>query len=143
MGENSEKLSRLLLDFLKTEKKFKEAIEKTKERKNTDLYEFFRDSSIQRFEFTTEIFWKLLKEFLLVYEGIECRSPKSCIRELFKTGHVTEDEAKELLKMIDSRNLTVHTYHEATAEEIFSRLENYCNLMTQVVERIERRKFQE
>jgi uncharacterized protein YutE (UPF0331/DUF86 family) len=56
---------------------------------------------------------------------------------------VTEDEAKELLKMIDSRNLTVHTYHEATAEDIFSRLENYCNLMTQVVERIRRKGFQE
>ena len=32
MGENSEKLHRLLMDFLETEKKFKEAIEKTKER---------------------------------------------------------------------------------------------------------------
>jgi hypothetical protein len=88
MGGNLEKLQKLMADFSKAGRKLKEAIEKTEENRNTDLYEFLRDSSIQRFEITTEIFWKLLKEFLLVHEGIECRSPKGCIRELFKTGCV-------------------------------------------------------
>ena len=77
-----------------------------------------------------------MKEFLLVHDGIECRSPKGCIRELFKTGYVSEGEAKDLLKMVDDGNLTVYTYHETTAQEIFNKLESYCELMTQVVERI-------
>jgi len=141
MGGNLEKLQKLMADFSKAGRKLKEAIEKTEENRNTDLYEFLRDSSIQRFEITTEIFWKLLKEFLLVHEGIECRSPKGCIRELFKTGHVSESEAKDLLKMVDDRNLTVHTYHETIAQEIFNKLENYCELMTQVVERIGKMKL--
>ncbi|WDU83019.1 HI0074 family nucleotidyltransferase substrate-binding subunit [Caloramator sp. Dgby_cultured_2] len=45
------------------------------------------DGIIQRFEFTFELSWKLMKEFL-EHEGIEANSPRSVIREAFKTGLV-------------------------------------------------------
>ena len=68
-----------------------------------------RDATIQRFEYTVEVFWKFVKEYLSSYEGIECYSPKSCMRELSSAGKMSDNETETLLKMIDDRNLTSHT----------------------------------
>ncbi len=65
-------------------------------------------------------------------EGVECNSPKSCMRELFRNGYITEDELKKLLQMVDDRNLIVHTYHEEIAEALFKKLEGYIKLMKEV-----------
>ncbi len=54
------------------------------------------------------------------------------MRELFRNGYISEDELHELLKMVDDRNLTVHTYHEEVAEAIFKKLEDYIKLMKEV-----------
>ncbi|MDP2218037.1 MAG: nucleotidyltransferase substrate binding protein [Methanolobus sp.] len=45
-----------------------------------------RDASIQRFEYTFEVTWKLTKEYMKDVEGIVCNSPKSCFREAFRIG---------------------------------------------------------
>ncbi len=37
-----------------------------------------RDAAIQRFEYTSEAFWKVVKSYLDIQEGIICNSPKSC-----------------------------------------------------------------
>ena len=109
--------------------RLEEAYTKASENKNGELYSFFRDSAIQRFEFTVEIFWKLLKSAIKDKEGIICNSPKSCIREFFAAGYIKEDPAKLLLGMIDDRNMTSHTYHEEVAEIIFSKLKSYIGGM--------------
>ena len=62
-------------------------------------------------------------------EGVECTSTKSCMRELLRNGYIAEDELKKLLQMVDDRNLTVYTYHEKLAEDLFGRLEGYARLM--------------
>ena len=41
--------------------------------------ELNRDGVIQHFEFTFEQFWKTLK-IVLNYEGITCKTPRSCIK---------------------------------------------------------------
>jgi len=48
--------------------------------------------------------WKTIKLFL-EKEGIICRSPRACIRELFSAGYIHEENARELLRMIDYRNM--------------------------------------
>lgn len=88
-----------------------------------------RDASIQRFEYTVEVFWKCLKEYLASYEGIACYSPKSCIREYHATGKLSDSQTELLLKMIDDRNLTAHTYHESVSEEIYKNIPKYYDLM--------------
>ena len=113
--------------FQKSFFRLKEAYERAKQFNYNDDYYFFRDSTIQRFEFTVECFWKTLKNFLLKKEGIACNSPKSCIKYFFKTDYISEELAKELMKMIDDRNLTSHTYHEEIAEIIFKRMKNHIN----------------
>ncbi len=114
-------------DFVASLGKFKEAYEKTIANAGNSEYFFFRDSSIHRFEFTVEIFWKLLKNILQENEGIFCNSPKSCVREFFALNYIKESSAKILFEMFDDRNLTSHTYHEEIAEIIFFKFDNYIN----------------
>ena len=81
--------------------------------------ELDKDGVIQRFEFTFELLWKSLKA-LLAYEGIECYSPKSCIKEAFKAGKIPDDEI--FLDMLEDRNLSSHIYDKHKSEEIFERI---------------------
>ncbi len=95
-----------------------------------------RDASIQRFEYSFEIFWKLLKEYLRDREGIICASPKSCFREAFKVELLTEEETIKALEMTDDRNLTAHTYHEEVAMEIYQKIKGYYELMDSVYQKL-------
>ncbi len=80
--------------------------------------EFIRDSAIQRFEFTFDLSWKLVKAFLEEEGGIICTSPKGCFREAYKQGLIEYD--KFWIEMTDMRNKTTHTYSEETAEEVYA-----------------------
>ena len=120
-------------DFEKSLNRLQEAVNKAFFNIQNEDYPFFRDSAIQRFEFTVEIMWKSIKHFLLINEGIECVSPKKCLREFFVVSNLDEEDAKTALKMIDDRNLTSHTYHEEVAEEIFSNLKDYVELMKKIL----------
>lgn len=88
-----------------------------------------RDASIQRFEYSFEAMWKLGKQFLRDLEGIDIGSPKGVIRTFREIGMFTDDETKLALEMVDDRNLTLHTYNERVAEEIYSRLRSYSKLL--------------
>lgn len=92
-----------------------------------------RDAAIKRFEFTSELAWKLIQKFLKNQEII-CRSPKECMEEAFKFGLIKDDP--KWLEMIQDRNLTAHTYDEKTAEEIYHRLPRYLNLFDSLKEKI-------
>ncbi|MDG6243973.1 MAG: HI0074 family nucleotidyltransferase substrate-binding subunit [Methanolobus sp.] len=91
-----------------------------------------RDAAIQRFEYTFEAIWKLIKEYLIEREGIVCNSPKSCFREAFRIHLLNESESMQALYMTDDRNMTTHTYHEDVAEEIYRELSGYYVLMDKV-----------
>lgn len=82
--------------------------------------EIIRDSAIQRFEFTFDLAWKSLKDYIREVHGLECASPKSCIRLAFSLGLIEHDEY--WLKICDFRNLTSHTYNEDLAEKIYREL---------------------
>ena len=97
-------LMKKLSDFSNALKRLEEAQTKALEARGNESYSFFRDSTIQRFEFTLEIAWKSIKTFLLKQEGIECRSPKGCIREFSAAGYADADETLRLLQMVDDRN---------------------------------------
>lgn len=126
-------LDKLLNDFENAYNRFKEAYFKAQKEKEKDDYYFFRDSTIQRFEFTVEIFWKTIKTFLKEKEGIDCRTPKTCIREYFSAGHIDKEDTILLLEMIDDRNLTSHTYKEEIAESIFSRFDKYIDSLENII----------
>ena len=125
-------LDKKLKDFDNALSRLEESINKTNAYKAQEEYTFFRDSTIQRFEFTLEIAWKSIKQFLLEHDGLECRSPKACMREFFSVGYLNEEEISLLLQMIDDRNLATHTYHEALADDIFLHIVSYKVLLKRI-----------
>ncbi|MEE9618338.1 MAG: HI0074 family nucleotidyltransferase substrate-binding subunit [Anaerolineae bacterium] len=96
-----------------------------------------RDASIQRFEYSFESLWKLLKAYLDQYEGIVCNSPKRCFREALKVGLLSVQEAETCLVMTDDRNLTSHTYIEAVAEAIYGKIPSYLDVMNSLLANIQ------
>jgi len=95
-----------------------------------------RDAAIQRFEFTLEALWKLAQRYLLLQEGLEIGSPKGVIRGCFQAGLLTEDQTNILLRAVDDRNLTVHTYNESLAENIFKNLSQYQPVLNNLYNRL-------
>ena len=96
-----------------------------------------RDASIQRFEYSFESLWKLLKAYLEQHEGIRCDSPKRCFREALQVRLLSVGETETCLVMTDDRNLTSHTYIEAVAEAIFRKLPSYLTVMRTLVANIQ------
>ena len=95
-----------------------------------------RAATIQRFKYTYELFWKLVKDYLYSHEGIECNSPKSCFREALSVGLLIEEQTITCLEMTDDRNLTSHTYIEEVAEGMYEKIRDYCELMDTVFNQI-------
>ncbi len=119
--------------------RYKDAIKalKTLEEIQKEPYSIIvRDAAIQRFEYTFEALWKFLKEYLREKEGIIANSPKSCFREIFSLGLLSEEEAEKSLKMTDRRNDTSHTYKEEVAEIIYNELDEFTRLIKQMLDRI-------
>lgn len=70
---------------------------------------------VQTYEYTFELAWKTLKDYLEL-EGFILRSPRETIRQGFQSGYITN--AEDWLQALSDRNLTVHIYDD----EIISRV---------------------
>jgi nucleotidyltransferase substrate binding protein (TIGR01987 family) len=81
-----------------------------------------RDGSIQRFEYTYDLFWKCLRDFLRDTHGLICNSPKLCFREAFSLGLFDDEDTVLLIEMADDRNVTAHTYSKIKTLEIFGKI---------------------
>ena len=85
--------------------------------------EWTRDAAIQRFEFSFELAWKVVSACARA-EGLEARSPREALRVAHRLAWISDESL--WLRMLDDRNRTSHTYNEAVAEEIFSRLATHA-----------------
>lgn len=82
----------------------------------TSFSEIEREGLIQRFEYTYELAWNLLKDYFEEqgYTGIQ--GSKDTFRLSFQNGLITQGET--WMEMVKSRRLSSHTYNEETANEI-------------------------
>jgi len=111
---NSERLMEKFSEYKKAVLRLKEALEE--DLTNPLVY----DGVIQRFEFTYELAWKLMKAYL-EYEGYATvNSPRVAFKEAFAYGLIFDGDV--WIDMIDARNLTVHTYDEQIAKEIYDKV---------------------
>ncbi len=93
-----------------------EAVMLANERKLSALEE---QGLIQAFEYTHELAWNTLKDFLEYYGVLRnLYGSKDTTREAFKAELIIDGEA--WMDMIKSRNLTSHTYNEKIAAKIAS-----------------------
>jgi nucleotidyltransferase substrate binding protein (TIGR01987 family) len=101
--------------------------------KPIDADDLYLDATIQRFEFSIELFWKLLK-LLLASKGVDVVYPKDVLRESF-AGKLIDDE-QMWLAMLRDRNLTSHTYNEELAITIYANIKKYYPLMATTVKHL-------
>ena len=107
--------------------------------KTVDADRGYIDATIQRFEFSVELFWKLLKRLLLDL-GQETNFPKAVLREAFATGLIDQDQA--WIQMLNDRNQTSHTYDEELADVIYGRIKKiYIPLMQTTLAALEKAYF--
>lgn len=79
--------------------------------------DIYKQGLIQSFEFTHELAWNMLKDYLDYQGNAELRGSRDTIRESLKVNLI--DQGSVWMDMIQSRNKTSHTYNEETANEIF------------------------
>ena len=102
-------------NYKKALKQLEEAVELTKERKLSNLE---KQGLVQVYEFTQELSWKVLKDFMQSRGTEDLYGSKDVVREAFKIGLIENGDI--WMEMIKSRNLISHTYDEATIEEIIN-----------------------
>lgn len=108
--------------------RLKEAVEAP-----VDEHYFVRDSTIQRFEFCIELFWKNFKNFLRREER-EVLSPRDAVAQAYQMKWF--DNEKLWMKMLHDRNFMSHNYEQDKAEEIYVRIQTYYPEMKATYEKL-------
>ncbi len=80
------------------------------------LTDLEKQGLIQAFEFTHELAWNLMKDYLIWQGFTDITGSRDATREAFANGLITDGET--WMAMIQSRNLTSHTYNQQTADQI-------------------------
>lgn len=80
------------------------------------LSELEKQGLIKAFEYTYELAWNTLKDFLEYQGQTNIYGSRDTIRKAFELGLI--DKGESWMDMLKSRNKTSHTYNEETAEEI-------------------------
>ncbi len=77
---------------------------------------------IQGFEYTHELAWKTLKNFLEAQGTVNLYGSRDTTRAAFRNGLIENGET--WMDMVDKRNLTSHTYDEETAAQVVTTIRN-------------------
>lgn len=77
---------------------------------------------IQAFEFTHELAWNMLKDYLEYQGNQDIRGSRDAIREAFKVGLITDGEM--WMETIKARNITSHAYDEELVQSAFETIAN-------------------
>ncbi len=93
--------------------RLKSAIELAERRELSDLE---AQGLIQGFEYTHEVAWKTMKNFLESQGLLNLFGSRDTTRAAFRNGLIENGEI--WMDMIEKRNLTSHTYDEETAAEV-------------------------
>jgi len=82
--------------------------------------DIIKEGIVQRFEFTHELAWKVLKDYL-EFEGFtNITGSRTATREAFNKNLLENGEV--WMEMIESRNNTVHTYQESILKEEYEKI---------------------
>ncbi|MCK5465893.1 nucleotidyltransferase substrate binding protein [Candidatus Parcubacteria bacterium] len=95
-----------------------EANQRLKEASNLEPTRIHKDATIQRFEFTFELVWKTIQEYIRD-QGFDCKSPKSCFRTAAEIDLIEDIEI--WFEYLKARNLIAHTYNEKLSNEVYDK----------------------
>lgn len=92
-----------------------------------------KDASIQRFEFTFELAWKIMQSFAFE-KGIEVVSPKDSLRTAAELGLV--EDLDLWFDFLDARNTSSHIYNEKMANLVYGQAKRFLPQVQRLVEKI-------
>jgi nucleotidyltransferase substrate binding protein (TIGR01987 family) len=99
------------------------------------LSELEKQGLIQRFEFTHELAWNVLKDYFEYQGNTNITGSRDATREAFSKGLIVNGEG--WMEMIKSRNKSSHTYNEEVANEILQNvIDSYYNLFLEFKEKM-------
>lgn len=115
-------------NYKKALQKLSEAVEFVKH--NVDMHgnlnpvldEIIKEGLIQRFEYTHELGWNVMKDYIVYQGNTNISGSRDATREAFQMNLIQNGEI--WMDMIGSRNKTSHTYDESTADEIYLKILN-------------------
>ena len=100
------------------------------------LSELEAQGLIKAFEYTFELAWNTLKDFLEFSGQTDIYGSRDAIRKAFELGLIHDGE--KWMDMLQSRNLTSHTYNEETAQQICKAVtQTYFTLFEQLAIKME------
>jgi len=101
-----------------------------------ELSELEEQGLIKAFEYTYELAWNTIKDFLEYKGQTDIYGSRDAIRKAFESGLI--DDGENWMDMLKSRNKTSHTYNEETAREIcMAVVEIYYSLLKQLKAKLE------
>ncbi len=94
-----------------------------------------QEGLIKRFEYTFELAWKTLKDYLEA-QGVGVDFPRAVIKAAFQTNIIEDGDV--WMEMLESRNLMVHTYSEERFRSVIHKMVSvYYPALTQVLQYLE------
>lgn len=124
--------------------KFTEAVnyvleEEERGTKMCDMDDLKLEGLIQRFEYTHELAWNVMKDYALYQGNNSLTGSRDAIREAFSMGLI-EDQL--WMQTISDRNRTSHTYNQETAFEIIQDIVDvyfklFCDFEDKMMELLE------
>ena len=82
-----------------------------------------RDAAIQRFEYTFELSWKVLKRYFKINNNLEIFNVKDIFREAGKQSLI--EKVEKWFEYLEARSLTSHTYDKEIAEKVLQYLPEF------------------
>ena len=112
------------------------ATNRLKEALNEEESDLVIDGVLHRYEFTFELAWKTLKDYL-EYLGVTINtgSPREVIKESY--AHDLIPDGETWIKMMLARNSLSHLYDEETSRKVYNEIkEKYIYQIEKLIERL-------
>lgn len=108
---------------------YSNAVDRLQEALEVEESQLVIDGILHRFEFTFELAWKTLKDYLEYMGYLEkTGSPREAIQNGFKQGIIEDGEA--WINMMLARNSLAHLYDEEESRKVYKKIKyEYINLL--------------
>jgi nucleotidyltransferase substrate binding protein (TIGR01987 family) len=84
-------------------------------------FDLLKEGLIQRCEYTHELAWKVMKDYLEYQGYVDIRGSRDAIRKSLELNILSD---RRWMATIEARNLTSHNYDDETADNIYNEIMN-------------------
>lgn len=88
---------------------------------SVDIRDIMHEGLIQRFEYTLELAWNVMKDYEMNQGKMDIPGSRAAIREALAMGIIKD---RTWMNSINDRNLSTHDYNRSTANEIRNKIVN-------------------